>query len=87
MSVLMRPLWEVVSGQRCHPLAHLLLNEQHLRVRETCKGLGLQTADFHVRSSSNATRPTSVALPWLRACSVKLQLLWMCSFPCRSAES
>lgn len=32
-------------------------------------------------------QPTSVALPWLRACSVKLQLLWMCSFPWRRAES
>lgn len=31
--------------------------------------------------------PTSVALPWLRACSVKLQLLWMCSFPCSSEAS
>lgn len=28
-----------------------------------------------------ACQPTSVALPWLSACSVKLQLLWMCSFP------
>ncbi len=28
------------------------------------------------------TSRTSVALPWFRACSVKLQLLWMCSFPC-----
>lgn len=31
--------------------------------------------------------PTSVAFPWLRACSVKLQLLWMCSFPWRREES
>lgn len=32
-------------------------------------------------------QPTSVALPWLSACSVKLQLLWMCSFPWRRDES
>lgn len=33
------------------------------------------------------TRRTSVGLPWFRACSVKLQLLWMFSFPCNNADS
>lgn len=44
---------------------------------------------FHQCSFNELKRlgPTSVALPWLRACSVKLQLLWMCSFPCRSEAS
>ncbi len=33
------------------------------------------------------TSSTSVGLPWFSACSVKLQLLWMFSFPCSSAVS
>lgn len=89
MCILMRPLWEVVSGQRRDPLAHLLLNQQHLHGRRA----HTHTQNTHETRAPPAPRvrrrwgPTSVALPWLRACSVKLQLLWMCSFPWRSAES
>lgn len=31
----MRPLWEVLPGERRHPLAHLLLNQQHLLIKNT----------------------------------------------------
>lgn len=123
--VLMRSLWEVMSGQRCYPLTHLLLNQQHLHLQEThtvlyCLSLLLSffftnTKTFnylarahimlHYCNTFNSShllccnlfvsllvrikicQPTSVALPWLSACSVKLQLLWMCSFPWRRDES
>lgn len=36
--ILMRSNREVMSGQRCHPLTHLLLDEQHLHSqRDTCR--------------------------------------------------
>lgn len=105
--ILMWSLWEVVSGECCYPLAHLLLNEQHLHLQETqilytsfffsiCVFKYKKTfTDSHMccnlfvslRAQMTFCQPTSVALPWLRACSVKLQLLWMCSFPWRRDES
>ena len=111
MCILMWPLWKVVSGQRCHPLAHLLLDQQNLHRQETQTvfsvnfsitdiSLFLLTSCYRRADSQRScklfvssvtpvavSQPTSVALPWLRACSVKLQLLWMCSFPWRREES
>lgn len=96
MCILMRSLREVVPGQRRHPLTHLLLNQQHLQLQETQLSwyhfilfflpTVLQSV-FWLLWQTEILQPTSVALPWLRACSVKLQLLWMCSFPWSRDES
>lgn len=71
MRVLMRPLWEVMSGQRRHPLAHLLLHKQHLHRCETCKGLGLKKNQSRFTPATHLTR----SLAHLRGAAVAQGLL------------
>lgn len=70
------------KGYTCLPLKWLFSNCKYNQL--FCKSARLVSLLRHIL---HILQPTSVALPWLRACSVKLQLLWMCSFPWRRDES